>query len=137
MSLLTKVSIGLILLGIFGTMLQAKLHHEANVAEQVKQLEQFRTSDKPRVLEFYADWCGPCRSYGPIVDDAAKKWAGKVDFARLNVDNPESRKLATVFEVSAIPRTIFIDSNGKKVDDVTGGMDASRLEGLVSSLANK
>lgn len=137
MSLLTKVCLGGLVVLVFGMMLQAKLHHEAMVAEQKKQLAQYQASNKPRVLEFYADWCGPCRAYGPIVDEAAKKWAGKVEFARLNVDVPESRKLATVFEVRAIPRTIFIDGKGTKVDDVTGSMDANRLEGLVSSLANK
>lgn len=134
-SMLTKGTIVALVVSAIAFMISHKMHQEAVVAEQAKQIAQYRTSDKPQVLEFYADWCGPCRAYGPIVEEAAKKWKGKVDFSRFNVDQPESRKLAMTFEVRAIPRTIFIDKSGKTVDDVTGGLDANSLDERVAKIS--
>lgn len=123
---------------IVGLVVAVQLHfkHQANQAAQAEMVAAFSKTDKPKVIEFYADWCGPCRQYGPVVDACAKKYSDRVFFARLNVDDPASRELTKAFEISAIPRTFFINSKGKTVDDIRGAVGADVLEERVQKLAD-
>ena len=82
----------------------------------------------PRVLEFYADWCGPCRAYGPIVEECSARYKGRVDFERYNVDSQLGRSLAQSYEVSGIPRTIVFNAAGTRVADMTGSQSMESLE---------
>lgn len=66
---------------------------------------------RPCVIDFYADWCGPCRLVAPIMDDMAKEYEGKVDFYKINVDN--EKELARMFGIQSIPAVLFIPSEGK------------------------
>ncbi len=98
-------------------------------AEVMKPLSAtIKASNRPRVLEFYADWCGPCRAYGPVVEAAQAKYSDKIDFQRLNVDDPKSQELAAMCGVSSIPRTCIFDKDGKSVADFSGGVSADRLD---------
>jgi thioredoxin 1 len=93
-----------------------------------------RSSHRPRVIEFYADWCGPCRSYGPIIEECRAKYAGRVDFQRLNVDDPNSQSMARAVGVSAIPMTCMFDSQGNEVAEVVGGISAEELDDYMHKL---
>lgn len=67
--------------------------------------------DKPAVIDLYADWCGPCRRVAPILQELAKRYAGKVNFYKVNVD--QEKELAAYFRVSSIPLVLFIPLDGE------------------------
>jgi thioredoxin len=72
--------------------------------------------DEPSVIDFYADWCGPCKRLAPIMDEMAKTYNGKVRFYRINVD--QQQKLAAVFRIQSIPAVLFIPAKGKPMMQV-------------------
>lgn len=67
--------------------------------------------NRPCVIDFYADWCGPCRMLSPTLEALSKEYAGKVDFYKINVDN--ERNLAAAFGIRSIPTLLFISTKGK------------------------
>jgi len=69
------------------------------------------------VVDFWAEWCGPCRRVGPVIGELAQEFAGKVTFGKCNTD--ENQQLAMQFDISAIPNIVFF-SHGKMVDRVIG-----------------
>jgi len=72
--------------------------------------------DEPSVIDFYADWCGPCKRLAPIMVEMAKKYDGKVRFYRVNVD--KEKKLASIFNIRSIPAVLFIPKKGKPMMQV-------------------
>jgi thioredoxin 1 len=116
------------LIGFFATAHQADMQKAKNSVGMAEALKTYTNSTRPKVVEFYADWCGPCKAYGPIVEAAKAKYADKVDVIRLNVDAPEVQALADKFAVSSIPKTCFLNSAGIKVDEIVGGVDAETLD---------
>jgi len=69
------------------------------------------------VVDFWAEWCGPCRKIGPVIEELAQEFAGKVTFGKCNTD--ENQQLAMQLDISAIPNIVFF-SHGKVVDRVIG-----------------
>ncbi|HYX07935.1 MAG TPA: thioredoxin [Bacteroidales bacterium] len=67
--------------------------------------------DKPCIVDFYADWCGPCKMTSPILEELSKEYAGKVDFYK--VDTDDQRELASVFGIQSIPTFLFCPVEGK------------------------
>lgn len=67
--------------------------------------------DKPCIVDFYADWCGPCRMVSPILEELAEKYKGKIIIYKINVD--KEKELAGVFGVQSIPTILFIPKEGK------------------------
>ncbi len=69
------------------------------------------------ILDCWAEWCGPCRTVGPVIDQLAREMKGKVVFGKLNVD--ENMMTANKYRISAIP-TMMVFKNGKLVDKLVG-----------------
>ncbi|HPU63641.1 MAG TPA: thioredoxin [Mobilitalea sp.] len=82
-------------------------------------------SDKLVLVDFYADWCGPCKMMAPIIDELAKEYEGIVKIGKLNVDeNPETTRK---YRVMSIP-TMIIFKNGEAVDNVVGVVSKNVLK---------
>lgn len=88
-------------------------------------------SDIPVMIDFYADWCGPCKMMSPIVNQMADKYDGKVKIGKVNVNqNPE---LAGRFGIMSIPSFLFI-KDGKVVNSSVGGMSPDMLSSKIDTL---
>ncbi|MDR2295582.1 MAG: thioredoxin [Clostridiales Family XIII bacterium] len=85
----------------------------------------------PIVIDFYADWCNPCKMMAPAFDEAAAEYGDRVRFAKINVD--ESKKLAIRAKVLSIPTLLFF-KDGEQADRVTGPLDAVQLKGRLDAL---
>lgn len=68
---------------------------------------------KPKVLEFYASWCEPCKQLKPFVEKAKSQYADKVEFVSYNIDDPKAEKIVEDYEVSPIPTLIFLDNSNQ------------------------
>lgn len=66
--------------------------------------------ERPAIVDFYADWCGPCRMLAPVLDEIAKDYAGRVDVYK--VDTQAHPELASLFGVKGIPALLFIPKEG-------------------------
>ena len=67
--------------------------------------------DKPCIIDFYADWCGPCKIVAPLLDDLSEEYSGKIDFYK--VDTEAEQELSSVFGIRSIPSFLFIPLTGK------------------------
>ncbi len=65
--------------------------------------------DKPAVIDFYADWCGPCKMVSPILEELATEYSGKMNFYK--IDTEDQKELASVFGIRSIPSLLFIPSD--------------------------
>jgi thioredoxin len=92
---------------------------------------QVLESRVPAVVDFFADWCGPCGAVGPIIDSLSHEYAGKVSFAKLNVDDNE--ELASRYDVQSIP-TVIIFRDGQVVDRVTGAASAQVYRAKINAV---
>lgn len=77
------------------------------------------------VVDCWASWCGPCHMVGPVVEELARDYAGKILFGKLNVD--ENRSTAMQYQIMSIP-TLLVFKNGKLVDRIIGAMPKQMLE---------
>ena len=67
--------------------------------------------DKPAIIDFFADWCGPCKALAPTMEQLAEEYGGKIYIYEVNVD--EEQELASLFGVQSIPTLLYIPMNGK------------------------
>jgi thioredoxin 1 len=81
-------------------------------------------SDKPVMVDFWAEWCGPCRMVGPIVEEVANEFGDKAVIGKLNVDN--NPNVAQKYGIRSIPTILFI-KNGEVVDRQVGAVPKAAL----------
>lgn len=82
-------------------------------------------SDKLTVIDFWAEWCGPCRAIGPVIEELAKEYAGKANVGKVNVDN--NPNVSMQYGITSIPAILFI-KGGQVVDKQIGAVPKSVLE---------
>lgn len=88
---------------------------------------------QPAIVDFYADWCGPCRQLSPVLDELAKEYSGKLTIYKVNVDN--ERGLATFFGIRSIPTLLFIPMKGKPQRSL-GALSKTELKGIIKDVLN-
>lgn len=88
-------------------------------------------SDVPVMVDFYADWCGPCKMLAPVIDELASEYEGKIKIGKLDTDS--NRVTASEFNVMSIPTIVFI-KDGKVVDTAVGVLPKATLEAKLNSL---
>ena len=106
------------------------------MSEQIKHIsdasfeQDVVKSDKPVLLDFWAEWCGPCKMIAPILDEVAKDYADRLQVAKINVDEHQSTPVK--FGVRGIP-TLILFKDGKPAATQVGALPKSRLKDWISS----
>ena len=99
---------------------------ESNFDREVTQ------SDKPVIVDFWAEWCGPCKMIAPLLDEIAREKADAVKVAKVNVD--ENQSLSLKYNIRAIPALLFF-KNGQLRDQITGVTSKKDLLNRIEALA--
>ena len=88
-------------------------------------------SEKPALVDFWAAWCGPCRIVGPIVEEIADEYEGRIVVGKLDVDS--NRDTAVKFGIQAIP-TLLLVKDGKVADRIVGAVDKKSITSKLDAL---
>jgi thioredoxin 1 len=100
--------------------------NESNFDREITQ------SDKPVIVDFWAEWCGPCKMIAPLLDEIAREKASTIKIAKVNVD--ENQSLSVKYNIRAIPALLFF-KNGQLRDQITGMTSKKDLLGRIDALA--
>ena len=92
--------------------------------------DQVLKSDTPVVVDYWAEWCGPCKMIAPILDEIADEYSGKITVAKLNID--ENQETPQKYAVRGIP-TLMIFKNGNVAATKVGAMSKSQLSAFIDS----
>ncbi len=87
-------------------------------------------SNVPVLVDFYADWCGPCKMMAPVIDELSKEYEGRAKIGKLNVD--QNGVTAQKYRVMSIP-TLLLIKNGQVIDTIVGAVPKQHLEQKIKS----
>lgn len=107
---------------------------ESKVEDKTIQapITKANVAGQPTVIDFYATWCGPCKELAPIMEQAEKKYDGKINFNKVDVDlQPE---MAQKYNVQSIPTLVFLDANGEIIEQSVGFIDSQVLDSKIQQL---
>ena len=85
----------------------------------------------PILVDFWAEWCMPCRALAPVIDELAQEFQGKVRFAKVDVDN--CKEIPAKFGIRGIP-TLILFNQGKKVNELVGNQAKEKIKTMLSSV---
>ena len=96
-----------------------------------ENFEGLLNEGKPLVLDFWAEWCGPCRMVSPIIDELSEEYEGRVNIGKMNVD--ENDDVISQFGIRNIPTILFF-KNGQLVDKIVGAMPKAKFVEKIEAL---
>ncbi len=94
--------------------------------------EELVASGKPFVIDFWAEWCGPCRMLSPIIEELAEEYGDKVVIGKCDVD--QNNDLAMKFSVRNIPLVVFIKAGGEMNDKLVGASSKDAIKAKIDAL---
>lgn len=104
---------------------------ETAIVGENQFMTEIGSTDKVVLVDFWAEWCGPCRMLGPVLEEIAHEMAEKVTVLKVNVDEDENQALAMKYNVRSIPQvTIF--KNGQQVDQFVGAIPKDQVLAYVN-----
>lgn len=101
------------------------------IFDYTKSKEWKYKGTQPAIIDFYADWCRPCKMLAPIIEEISKDYKGKIIVYKVNTD--KEKELASAFSINSIPSVLFIPMNGKPQMNV-GYMTKAEINGKISEI---
>lgn len=98
-----------------------------------KNLKELIETSEVLIVDFWAEWCGPCRMISPIVDDLAEQYAGRVTVGKVNIENDDCQEIIIENGIRSVP-TILLFKDGQLVEKHIGGTTKDALEVKVKQL---
>ncbi len=116
--------------------IMAELLNKESFKEKVFNFETNKewkfAGNRPAILDFYADWCGPCKTLAPIFEELSKEYEGEIDFYK--VDTEKEQELAAMFGIRSIPTIMFMNTDGKEPQVVQGALPKPQLKEVIEQV---
>ena len=100
--------------------------------ENEAQAQDAKSDKKLVVLDFFATWCGPCKAMAPAMEQMEKKYAGKIEFRKIDVD--QEPELAPQYNITGVPTIVVLSADGKILDSTVGQQTVDELDKMFSAL---